>query len=180
MINRPYLYYGSLGIAKVSWYNLFDKLFHVNLVSSTPPETRDAFWITQLEKQTRVYYNRYKYPAELYRDLTKISSYCRENSIKLTFLIPPTHIELQNKIDAYGLRAQSDRFKRDLAGLAPTIDFDYPNAWTRDRGLFNDPYHAKPEVVAAMVAEVWGNRLKVGRLLSPGTDKENLVPAARV
>ena len=72
--------------------------------------------------------------------------------IEVTFVIPASHVDLQNKIDEFGLRELSDRFARELGRV---VDFDFPNEFTRDRENFGDPYHfhATQEMLEAILTD---------------------------
>lgn len=71
------------------------------------------------------------------------------------FIIFPTHVELQRRVYDFGLEGYYRQFKDDLSALAPTFDFDYPNAITEDRANFRDPYHFTDPIGQKIVHQVW-------------------------
>ncbi|MDD9909898.1 MAG: hypothetical protein OXR62_09415 [Ahrensia sp.] len=73
---------------------------------------------------------------------------------RLIFVIPPTVIEMQHTIDAYGLTRMNDLFRRELTALAPVIDLDFDSAITRDLGNFTDAYHFNSKVARRIVGEI--------------------------
>jgi len=164
LIDDKQKYYFSSTITKISFYNVYYRLFNINLVSENPKVTKAVFWKVQLQR-TSDYYGKYRYPADIVRELKKIKQYCDKNGINLVIIIPPTHVDLQRKVDDFGLRPEYVRYKHDLAGIARTIDFDYPNEWTRDYNMFTDPYHFNEKVREQILKEVWGGKLCVGREL---------------
>ena len=72
------------------------------------------------------------------------------------FIIPPTHVDLQREVSAYGLLAEERRFKDDLKALAKTVDLDYDCEFSRDRKNFIDPYHVASDSI--ILEEVWGHK----------------------
>lgn len=131
---------------------------------------KDKDWPGILRGYTNDYYNVFDYPETVVRELEKIKKYCDENNIRLVFVIPPSHIDVLNKIKVYNLEKDNERFKRDLARITTTIDYAFPNEWTTDRYCYNDPVHFNEEISMKMADEIWGGNLKVGKLLSGGVD----------
>jgi hypothetical protein len=72
----------------------------------------------------------------------------------LVFIIPPTIVEMQNTISVYGLASLDLSLRQKLADLAPVVDFDFPNAKTRDLNNFSDAYHFNSKLARQIVAEV--------------------------
>lgn len=167
-IESPLHYLLSTSIARYSllaavrpWYSVAD----VNTVPTMGPE---AFWEHQLGLTTSTMLSGFTYDEALIAEFRRIKEYCDARRIQLTFLIPPTHVDLHQSEARLGLVPYRERLRVDLASISRTIDFDYPNGWTTDRKAFNDPYHATDAVNAQLIEEVWGGRLKVGRELRPG------------
>lgn len=107
-----------------------------------PPFSKEKFWEHQLNVSGPNFYKNYKYPSIYFNDLYKISEYCRDNKIELVFFIPPTHIDLQNKIKEYQLEKDNEQFKKDLVSLnVPVIDFNFENSMTKNKQNFGDPFH---------------------------------------
>ena len=161
---HPEQYYLSIFTSKISMYNLYYKLFKVNPVSEKPRMGRTEFWSKQL-RDVAFFYRHYAYPSRTYRELKRISDYCQSRHINFVLVIPPTHIDLQDKVADFHLTEEYVRYKQDLASIARVIDYDYPNPWTRDANLFLDPYHGGEFIKAELVKEIWGRRRLVGKEL---------------
>jgi hypothetical protein len=162
--NHREQYYLSFFTTKVSVYNLYYKLFHINPVNEKPRMKKAEFWAKQL-REVSFFYQHYAYPSRTYRELNRIKNYCRRNRINLVFIIPPTHVDLQNKVGDYFLNKEYVRYKQDLASISKVIDFEYPNQWTRDATLFLDPYHGGDFIKKELVKEIWGRKLFIGKVL---------------
>ncbi len=120
----------------------------------TPPFTKDEFWDYQLYSAVSNFYRAYTYPGNYYNDLKKISDYCLENNVELIFIIPPTHTDLQKRIDDFNLAEQEKRFKSDIITLGDVFDFDYPNELTSNKSNFIDPFHSIDSISKIVVTEV--------------------------
>lgn len=162
LIQNKAKYYLSPFVTKISLFNLYYKVFQKNPVSETPPMPKDEFWKKQLGKNTDCFYNDYEYPVDIKKGLKEIGKYCNEHDIALTIIIPPTHIELQEKVKDHDLEVEFQQYKKDLCEITRVIDYDYPNDWTRNKALFKDPYHADNYIRNKMVEEIWGNHLSIG------------------
>ncbi len=120
-----------------------------------PEMSREEFWQYQLNSSANNTYRIYKYPENYFLELQQIAVYCKQNNIKLSFFIPPTHVSLQEKIDEFKLTAQEEKFKKDLMGLGPVYDFDFSNDITLNKDKFKDPYHCKESVAETIVKVVF-------------------------
>ncbi len=129
-----------------------------------PEMTRDAFWRFQLEITASAAYANYSRPTLQYLKLQKISQYCRQKGIKLVFIIPATHEDLQKKARSLGLTEAADIFRKDLALLGRVYDFDWSNDLTEERENFADPFHLRTEKVDIMIEEIWGRKLKYAKI----------------
>ena len=152
-------YYLSGFVSKMSVYNLVYLLSDkkINMVSERPEMDKEQFWQKQLNKTTECFYGRYQYPKDLYDELCKIVEYCQAENIELVFIVPPTHVDLQRRIEDFGLKEEYERFLHDLRSFGvPVYDFDVPGELTMDKALYKDPYHADEEVKEKVVDRVWG------------------------
>lgn len=118
-----------------------------------PPFDREEFWKYQLEHSAR-FYSTYSYPQNYFRELKEISDYCFKNKIELVFCISPTHVDLQKKIDEFGLRAQREKLVDDMRMFGDVYDFDYENAITKNKDLFGDPYHVRDSIPRVILTEI--------------------------
>ncbi|MFK8030362.1 MAG: hypothetical protein AB8G18_08975 [Gammaproteobacteria bacterium] len=139
-------YYLSTLVTKASVLTAGSALAGKALKSEAPDMNKEQFWSSQLGVTTSKHYGNWQEPTELKQALIDVARYCRDNNIKLMFFIPPTHVDLQNKIDEFGLRDEYQAYLDFLGQMAPVYDFDFPNTTTRNKELFKDPYHANQEV----------------------------------
>ncbi|OIP92700.1 MAG: hypothetical protein AUK55_09095 [Syntrophobacteraceae bacterium CG2_30_61_12] len=114
------------------------------------------------------HYSNYAYPEHAYNQLREIADYCRRKGIRLTLVVFPTHLDLQDRVRRFHLEAHRDRFLRDMAGLATVYDFNYDNDLTRDRRNFHDPFHPNQDTLAQVIREVWGGEIKYARIYRDG------------
>jgi hypothetical protein len=127
-----------------------------------PPESREAFWQSQLDLSAR-YMKNYTYPKNYYLELKKMADYCDEKNIRLVFVLSPTHVELQQKIHEFNLDGAYSKFKQDIESFGDVYDFNYPNDITNDKNNFGDPYHHKPAISRIVADEISGNELRYAK-----------------
>lgn len=151
---QPLAYYLSPFVAKAGVHLLYERFTGRLLRDETPDVPRDEFWRRQLGSEVARSLSRWQRPERLQRRLEEVSRHCREAGIELTFLIPPNHVELQAKVDEYGLRPEYDRMKVELAELAPVVDLDLPSELTRGDSNYKDPFHLTPEAAEQVVREL--------------------------
>lgn len=156
MAEEPWKYYLSSFVTKISVYLLLDKYAGIRLVNEKPAIDKEAFWQKQLTKGTDDFYAQYEYPKHLYVRLKEIEEYCSAHNIHLTFIIPPTHVELQERVKAYDLTQEYQRYKEDLNRLGQVYDFDVDTAMNRNKDIYRDPYHGGDSVQAYVIRQVWG------------------------
>jgi hypothetical protein len=152
------LYFTNRIVIKASYFIIYSKITKIKMNIDKPPMGKSDFWHYQLNVAAKSYYNSYRYPKEYFNELKKIADWCNQNNIQLSFIIFPTHIELQNKVMEYGLISEEKRFKSDLAELGNVYDFDYPNGFTIVKDNFKDPFHTLQ--TDNVISEIWGQQLK--------------------
>ncbi len=168
ILANPLLYIFDRSVAQASYLVVRGYLQGAPALDSTPPMTREDFWELNIRVKANDYYGKYKYPTELYRSMEGMVEHARSHGVQIVFIIIPHHVEMQQRVEDYGLTVQMIRFKRDLYRLGvPVIDYDYPNDITSRQENFNDPIHYNEEVGKLIVREVWGGSLKYGKLLTP-------------
>lgn len=162
-LSDPVRYYYSGFITKVARDCLLDKL-ESKAEAAKPPMSREEFWRYQLEFSAKGFYGRYAYPDDLHKKLVGVKKYCDERGIELTFIIPPTHTDLQGRIGDFGLKEAEARFKKDLQELGTVYDFDIDLPVTRTAENFDDPFHGKRTGVIYdwVIDTVWRGRNKYG------------------
>jgi len=139
-INNPLMNYLQPQTCKAVGLLLLQKMSKNSAVSQKPPVNRETFWQFQIDEIDTAY-KRYLFPQYAASQLKAIAEYCKKHAIKLSFLIFPTHSDLQKRIDHAQLRNQEIAFKKFLASLAPVYDFDLINEFTSNKYNFDDPKH---------------------------------------
>lgn len=161
----PALYFINRNVLQGATYGSIGQLMHYDPKIGAVTEDRETFWKEQLGPGTEAWYTRHVYPEKYHRELEKICRYAKDHGTELTFIIFPTHVELQRRVGDFHLEGEYARFKRDIASLGRTYDFDYWNDLTSDKNNFSDPYHCG-RCVDHIIREVWSGRLKYGKELS--------------
>ncbi|WP_337659864.1 hypothetical protein [Anderseniella sp. Alg231-50] len=108
----------------------------------------------QVRKNGRSDWKSFRFSEDLWAKVVEIADWSKANGVKLVFVIPPTIVEMQARLAEFG-RADLDRNLRlRLADLAPVIDLDFDNPFTRDLTNFKDAYHFNAPVARNIVAEI--------------------------
>jgi hypothetical protein len=161
-------YYLSTFTTKMSAKNILNKLKgNTEKANTPPPGTKEYYWKYKLWSVGNFKYQHAIYPADTVRELIKMKNFCDKNGVKLTFIIVPSHTDFQGLVDKFGIRNEYNRYKKDLASISTTIDFDYKNSFTTDKNTFGDPAHFKPCTMKKVAVEVWNKKYKIGRRLTP-------------
>jgi hypothetical protein len=163
-IKNPFLYLTNRHVIGMSCRILKSVMFQ-NESGPRKPGTKNDFWEWSLEHWPNQQYGKWKYPAGGYGALRRISDYCRRNSIDLTFIIAPVHADYRRKVDQFNLSAEQIRFKKDIAKLSTTVDFDFDNDLTGNKENFTDPVHITKEVADRLMDEILTGKFHYGRLL---------------
>lgn len=162
-VENPALYFVNRAVWEAAYYDLEGYLTGVKFTVGTPSTNREEFWLEELQL-TAAYYRKYAEPKKYRKELLEMSNYCLNNGIELRFIIFPTHIDAQNVILESGFQAKNETFRQDLMKCGDVYDFDWPTDLTRNRSNFDDPMHIKQGMRQMVIAEVWTNELKYGRL----------------
>ena len=165
---NPALYFMNRTVLQSAAYALYSWLSHTDLKIGIPRLDREAFWQDQLGAVTAGYYSPYARPTRYIEDLWKISDFAKANRIELTFVIFPTHVDLQNRIHDFHLENQNASLRKDLGMMAPTYDFDYPNSLTIPRDNFLDPYHVTSSIDTILIRELWMGPRQFAHVYAPG------------
>lgn len=116
---------------------------------------RDKNWDEIIKRQGTWKLANYQYPEEIYRELRRISEYCKTNNIDLNFVIFPNHPALYSLIKDYDLEDERLHFKKDIYSIGKTYDFSYVNKFTLDSSLFFDLYHSKQFVTDTITHDIF-------------------------
>jgi hypothetical protein len=124
-----------------------------------PHGDRESFWKYQLDFTLANRVRSYQFPENFSDSLRAVVGLCQRKGIELHLFIPPTHIDLVQKIQQLGLGADYAHFKQELPSLAPTIDFDVPSELTLDSSRFHDPFHGKEALAVEVIEQLWAAHL---------------------
>lgn len=130
-----------------------------------PEGTPEEFWRRQLDVTARVYFEGWSEPTSYNRDLERIAEICRKEDIELSFVIFPTHTDLQELIPRYGLAEHNVEMRRELARFGTVYDFGWANELTKDRGSFTDPFHLTHAAAEVVIRSIWGQERNYVRVL---------------
>ena len=112
-VDNPLAYYSNYFVLKASFANIYNGLTEKSIKNEIPQMTKETFWDYQLGKGvTGFFYECYIYPRLLIFKLQEIAAYCTKENIRLILFIPPSHIDLQNKISEYQLVDYYVAYKR--------------------------------------------------------------------
>jgi hypothetical protein len=164
---NPALYFVNRTVLQAALYDTYSHFAGTDLRLGAPTVDREAFWRDYLDNVLGGYYSNYVHPERYQRELTRIARYCRENGVELTFVIFPSHVEAQRRIRDFHLERESLAFRRDLASLATTYDFDYENEITTRRENYTDPVHTVRPVNELLMSEIWLDQPRIGRKYGP-------------
>ena len=165
MAANPFLYFLDRTVCKSALYGVYADYLHGDPAVGIPPMSREAFWKHQLEFAATLY-RQYERPQTYKQELQQMTEYCRNNHIRCSFIILPTHADLQKMVQTARLDAEYEQFKKDIAGLGVTFDFDYPTELTSNARNFMDPFHFTDSVGAIVAREVWEDKPQYGRKLN--------------
>jgi hypothetical protein len=143
---------------KVIYYLIKDSFSKDKIVLGIPKvKDRDLFWQEKVDEQTQKFYKGYKYPEDFNKELKEIQEYCDKNGINLFFFIPPTYIDLQNKISEFSLVEEHERFLGDIDSIGKLYDFNIDNEFTRNKDNFFDPFHSRRDLDTILINVMFKN-----------------------
>jgi len=163
ILKDPVVYCLNSDVLEAGVYDIGDFAFHHH-TDLGPHVNREAFWQSQLGYLAGRY-KRDADPGTLRDKLREVVQYSREHGIAFTFVIPPQHIDAQRRVRQLGVEAQYQRFKDDLAGMAPVLDCDIDSPLTRDRNSYSDPFHLTDSAATELVSDLWSGHSKYCRSL---------------
>jgi len=152
--NNPLLYLTNRTVLTSSWDTLWYSFTGMSSAPGVPNMTKEEFWREQVAMTNR-WYGHYVYPSRYSRELHKISAYCKANNIALHFVLLPCHTDLIDGAVQAGLQPKFERYKREIAVLGPTCDYETVNNITSDRNNYLDPLHFNHELGAVLIRAVW-------------------------
>lgn len=108
----------------------------------------------QVRKNAKSDWRRFNFSEAYWKKIVAISDWCKRHNVKLIFVIPPTIIEMQNRIVEFGFGELNHNFRMRLAKLGTVVDFDFDNRFTRNLKLFSDAYHSNYKAAKQIVGEI--------------------------
>ena len=117
-------------------------------------ETCKSKFANQVKKNAKSDWASFQFSRDLWRRIEQIAYYSRIHDLNLVFVIPPTIVEMQQRIVDFGFGELNHDFREKLAQLAPVIDLDYPNIITANLESFTDAYHFNARISKQIVGEI--------------------------
>jgi hypothetical protein len=108
----------------------------------------------QVRKNGKSDWKSFRFSEDLWAKIAEIADWSKANGVKLVFVIPPTIVEMQARLAEFGRADLDRRLRLRLADLAPVIDLDFDNPFTRDLANFKDAYHFNASAARNIVGEV--------------------------
>jgi hypothetical protein len=124
IMKNMFSYSFSKVVFKTMVQNIKKQYFVKDFTLGEPDMNRDEFWKYQLNSMGIRFYQKYKHPDQYLKQLTEIADYCKANDIELVFFMPPTHVELQQRITDFKL--EKDYNHRRYSTSASIITWMYP------------------------------------------------------
>ncbi|WP_120495624.1 hypothetical protein [Kiloniella sp. EL199] len=141
-IGQGYYFGHDLG----RWGRLWDPIS----IDRTLPKKFDK----QVLKNARSDWQAFHFSEKLWAYLIDIATWCQKNNVELVFVIPPTIVEMQQRIVDFGYGDLNHEFRKNLSRLGAVIDFDFVNEVTLDLTRFTDAYHFDYKLSKLMVGEI--------------------------
>lgn len=133
--------------------NIKKEFFVKDYKVGVPNMSHAELWEYEINVISKRFYNKYKYPEDYYKKLLSIANYCKQNDIKFTIFIPPTHIELQQRISDFNLEEENKRFLIDISILGEVLNFDIESDFTMNKKNFADPFHTYSD--SFLIQRIW-------------------------
>ena len=165
LISNPLLYLFDRAVAEASFLVLKNSMSSAQSTTEIQNMSKEAFWTWTVNTRAAQQYGKWKYPDDGYSRLRKISAYCKNKGIKLSFIIVPLNSEYQQKVTEFKLDGAQSRFNRDIGKLALTYDYDYSSDLSRNKDNFGDPLHITMKVGNDIIDEIVDGKFKYGRIL---------------
>lgn len=109
----------------------------------------------QVRKNAKSDWRGFRFSERYFKMLIEMSKWADARTDRgLVFVVPPTIVEMQQTISAYGLAELNKSFRQKLAKLAPVIDLDFPSSLTRNVQHFSDAYHFDSKVARQIVGQI--------------------------
>lgn len=155
-INDPYLYFVTKEILFDSFFNVYYQIRQDPKLVQQSYEYDSYELLDELSSfRLNLFFDNYSYPANYFNELKKITNYCNDNNIQISFLILPTYEETHNYLKSNNLLQMKEKFKTDIKSLSFVYDYDIPSEITQSRENFLDYFHPKNHVIDDLTKEIW-------------------------
>jgi hypothetical protein len=160
VLKNPLLYLVNYEVMESAFYIVSSCLSSKDTSIGIPQMSKKEFWNYQLNDAAARYYSNYIYPSNYFEGLKAVAEYCRKNEIKLTFIIFPTHTDLQNVLSTYNLVPMNERLLADIKSIGTVYDMNFPNNITSNYEDFSDPFHLHQEIFSkTYLSRIWGSQI---------------------
>ena len=117
-------------------------------------QTLTGSFKTQVQKNARSDWEKFRFSENLWEYIVEISDWSEKNNVQLLFVIPPTIVEMQQRIVDFGFGELNHNFRMRLANLAPVLDFDFSSPMTSNVNNFTDAYHFNYLAAKQIIGEI--------------------------
>jgi len=113
IIKNPFSYIFNRSVAEACF------IYHglKNLDEKSPNMTQEEFWNYNIQEKSKHYYGKYQFPHQSFDELEKIAMHCKSRNIKLTFIIVPHYIEMQEKVTEFHLEKAFEAFQTKISSI---------------------------------------------------------------
>jgi len=120
------------------------------------PRTLPRKFQLQVTRNARSDWRGFEFSETYWSHIEEIGRWGKENGKTVVFVIPPTILEMQQTIEAYGLSSLNIELRKRLVKQGVVIDFDYPNPLSKKVTNFTDAYHFNSKIARQIVGEIAG------------------------
>jgi hypothetical protein len=157
-IDKPYLYFTNKEIFIDSFRNMAAKISkNSNLLDHSYLVGTREEKIAEINSSNERFLKDYTYPAEYIFELKKISDYCSDNNIHLSFIFFPASNLGNENIARYNLVEIRDRFYNEIASITLTYNFLFEYRNFPDTIYFPDFAHTSQHVTDSITSAIWGS-----------------------
>jgi len=157
-IDKPYLYL-------MTKENFYDAVMNVVYqITKDPKIVENSYEFQPVEEmdklatqRLKMFFENYTYPDAYFDELVKISQYCKDNKIKLKFIILPTYKGVGEFLEGEKLSEMGQRFKDDIKSIGKTYDLDVQGELKNSRSAFIDYFHLRQPYLDQVTRQIWGN-----------------------
>jgi hypothetical protein len=153
--NKPLTYLYDKNIIRDTWVNLYYYFSENEDYISLSVREKD---VDEWKRASRLIDERlsnFKYPDNYVRDLYAIKAYCEKNHIALYFILPPTYVEFDKRVEEKGLTQEYQDFHSLVRSLGSTVDLDHMHAFCSNRSNYKDYFHFQNYLLDSIAKVIW-------------------------